>query len=102
MNKYTLNCALKKNITDELLLKYSEAYNLEINDLYILTYIVKNHLENGRKILDYAIEMKKSFNIEQYEIYLNFTKDNYKDSSSLKYFILFTKWDNSNVSSFGI
>ena len=87
MNKYTLNCALKKNITDELLLKYSEAYNLEINDLYILTYIVKNHLENGRKILDYAIEMKKSFNIKQYEIYLNFTKNNYKDSSSLEYFI---------------
>ena len=40
MNKYTLNCALKKNITDELLLKYSEVYNLEINDCKVLKYIV--------------------------------------------------------------
>lgn len=87
MNKYTLNCALKKNITDELLLKYSEVYNLEINDCKVLKYIVIKHLENGRKILDYAIEIKSTFNIEQYEIYLNFRKNNYKDSSSLEYFI---------------
>lgn len=86
MNKYSLNCALKKNITDELLLKYSEVYNLEINDYSVLKYIVINHLENGRKILDYAIEMKNTFNIEQYEIYAKFRKNNYKDASSKIYF----------------
>lgn len=86
MNKFSLNCALKRDgITHELMDIFSNIYELNITDYDELNFIIYELLNKNRKPLNYAKELKDKFNIKQYKILRNYLKTNPKDSMSKEF-----------------
>ena len=82
MNKYSLNYKIKKEgITDENISLFNTSYDLRISDNDSLFYIIHELVFNKfRKPLEYALEFREDFKLEQYKIYRKFREKQTKDS----------------------
>lgn len=84
MNKYSLNCKIKKEgVTRENIDLFSETYMIYTNDIAKL--IDEFIFQKERRVLKYFYDLEKcniKFNFDQYLIYKEFSNNNSKDSMS--------------------
>lgn len=88
MNRYSLNCKIKREgITEENLKLFSESYNLDfLNEKDLMFVCDMFYFKKNKKVMPYVNELKDNFSSEQCIKYFNFRKENFKDCSSLNYF----------------